>query len=219
MKRKAIIQCILGITLSVLFLLFTWTLRWFDVQSIGPNGSFVTYARINQAVHTLFGVNMRLYTITDWAGIVPIFTALGFAFLGMGQWIERKDIRKVDSSILVLGVFYCLVFGTYVFFETHVINYRPVLLDGRLEASYPSSTTMLAMCVMPTAMMQFHCRIRKHTVRKLLKISCTLFTAFMVTGRLICGVHWFTDILGGVLLSTAIILLYCSVNNYIDQAP
>lgn len=147
MKRKAISQFILGGILLILFVLFTWSLTFIDVQPIGPNGSSVAYASINHAVHKLFGVNMTLYNITDWAGVVAIFIALGFAVLGLVQWVKRKRILKVDSSILILGVFYILVFSAYVFFEFHVINRRPVLINGILEASYPSSTTMLAMCV------------------------------------------------------------------------
>ena len=165
MKRKAISQFILGGILLIMFVLFTWSLTWFDMQPIGPNGSSVAYANINQAIHNLFGVNMTLYNITDWAGVVAIFVALGFAILGLVQWIKRKHILKVDSSILILGVFYILVFSAYVFFEFHVINRRPVLINGILEASYPSSTTMLAMCVLPTSMMQFRRLIKNTKIR------------------------------------------------------
>ena len=215
MKRKAISQFVLGGILLILFVLFTWSLTFIDEQPIGPNGSSVAYASINHAVHKLFGVNMTLYNTTDWAGVVAIFIALGFAVIGLVQWVKRKRILKVDSSILILGVFYILVFSAYVFFEFHVINRRPVLINGILEASYPSSTTMLAMCVLPTAMMQFHRLIKNTKIRNAINVLCGLFTAFMVIGRLICGVHWFTDILGGLIFSVAMILLYCAANNCI----
>ncbi len=215
MKRKAISQFILGGILLILFVLFTWSLTFFDVQPIGPNGSSVAYASINKVAHNLFGVNMTIYNITDWAGVVAIFIALGFAILGLSQWIKRKSIWKVDNSILILGVFYIIVFGAYVFFEFYVINRRPILINGVLEASYPSSTTMLAMCLLPTAMMQFRRLIQKPKFRKRVNIIFGLLTAFMVTGRLVCGVHWFTDIFGGMLFSIAMILLYCSANNFI----
>ena len=132
---------------------------------------------------------------------------------GRSRGLVNKE--KLDSSILVLGVFYILVFGAYVFFEFHVINRRPVLIHGILEASYPSSTTMLAMCVLPTAMMQFHRLIKNRHIQNAVNTLCGLFTAFMVIGRLVCGVHWFTDIIGGLVFSIAMILLYCSANNFI----
>lgn len=214
MERKTKNQFIFGTLLLALFILFTISLTLVDMKPIGPQNSYVAYASINQAVHKLFGVNMTLYNITDWAGVVAIFIALGFAVLGLVQWIKRKSILKVDSSILLLGAFYIIVFGAYVFFEFHVINRRPILINGILEASYPSSTTMLAMCVLPTAMMQFKRLIKNHKFRNTVNIICGLFTAFMVIGRLVCGVHWFTDILGGLIFSIAVILLYCSANNF-----
>jgi len=215
MEKKAKNQLILGTSLLAVFILFTMSLTVVDVQPIGPEGSYMAYADMNKAVHELFGVNMALYNITDWAGVAAILIAFGFAILGLVQWIKRKHIWKVDSSILALGAFYLLVFGVYAFFEFHVINRRPILINGVLEASYPSSTTMLAMCILPTAMMQF-CRLIKNTkIRNAVNTLCGLFTAFMVIGRLICGVHWFTDIFGGSLFGIAAILLYCSANNFI----
>lgn len=205
----------LGALLLVVFVLYTVSLKFVDRQPIGPEGSYVGYASINQWVHQLFGVNMALYNITDWAGVAAILVAIGFAILGLAQWIKRKSIRKVDSSILLLGVFYVVVFGVYVLFEFTVINRRPILINGILEASYPSSTTMLAMCVMTTAMMQFGRLIRNTRVRNVVNVLCGLFTVFMVIGRLVCGVHWFTDILGGMLFSSGMVLLYRGVNQYI----
>ena len=215
MERKTKNQFIFGTLLLALFILFTISLTFVDMKPIGPQNSYVAYASINQAVHELFGVNMTLYNITDWAGVVAIFVALGFAILGLVQWIKRKSILKVDSGILLLGVFYIFVFGAYVFFEFNVINRRPILINGILEASYPSSTTMLAMCVLPTAMMQFKRLIKNHRIKNMVNIICSLFTAFMVIGRLVCGVHWLTDILGGLIFSIAMILLYCAANNFI----
>ena len=207
-----------GAGLLALFVIYTVSLTVVDLQPIGPQGSWVAYAGLNKAVHELFGVHMILYHITDWAGVVAIFVAVGFAVLGLIQWIQRKHILKVDSNLLALGVFYIVVFGVFVFFEYHVINRRPVLINGYLEASYPSSTTMLAMCVLPTAMMQFRQYIRKMWLRNTVNILCGVFTAFMVLGRLVCGVHWFTDILGGMIFSAGMIFLYTGVMNMLKQS-
>ena len=206
-----------GAGLLALFVIYTVSLTVVDLQPIGPQGSWVAYAGLNKAVHELFGVHMILYHITDWAGVVAIFVAVGFAVLGLIQWIQRKHILKVDSNLLALGVFYIVVFGVFVFFEYRMINRRPVLINGYLEASYPSSTTLLAMCVLPTAMMQFRQYIRKMWLRKTVNILCGVFTAFMVLGRLVCGVHWFTDILGGMIFSAGMIFLYTGVMNMLKQ--
>lgn len=154
MKRTGKKRIFVGAGFLAAFVLWTVLVSFVDVRAIGPNGSSVGFAALNGYVHKFTGVNFHLYTITDWLGLVTIGVAFGVAMLGLAQWIKRKSLLKVDRSLLVLGGFYVVVLVAYIFFEIVVINYRPVLIDGYLEASYPSSTTMLVMCVMPAAMMQ-----------------------------------------------------------------
>lgn len=195
------------------FALWTTAVCCVDVQPIGPMGSSVGFAGINRFVHDLTGVHMELYVITDWLSLIPAGVCMGFGMLGLGQWIRRKQLLSVDRSILVLGGFYIAVAAVYLLFEVLVINYRPVLIDGMLEASYPSSTTMLVLCVMLTAMMQMNDRIRDRGLRNSVRILTLEFTAFMVIGRLISGVHWMSDIVGGALLSAGLVMLYDAVNH------
>ncbi len=207
--RKSFIA---SMCLLAAFVLWTGAICLVDVRMIGPQGSSVGFAGINGFVHTLTGVHVGLYNITDWLGLVPIFVCLGFAVLGLAQWIKRKSIRKVDRSILVLGGFYVITIGAYLLFESVAINYRPILINGSLEASYPSSTTVLVMCVMPTAMMQLGRRIKNKVLRNVTAVIIIAFIVFMVIGRLISGVHWFTDIVGGALLSAGLVMMYYSVS-------
>ena len=207
MKRKF---CI-ALGLLAAFALWTIAIQWIDVQPIGPRGSAVGFATLNGFVHNLTGTHMTLYVITDWLGLVPVAFGFGFAVLGLAQWIKRKSILKVDGSILILGGFYIVTLAAYLFFESYVVNYRPVLIEGYLEASYPSSTTLLVLCVMPTTMIQLRDRIKHPLFRKCISIAITAFIAFMVIGRLISGVHWLTDIIGGILLSAGLVITYDSL--------
>lgn len=217
MKKRNQINFIATGGLLILFVLYTISLMYIDVKPIGPENSLVAFATINGSVQRLFNVNMLLYNITDWLGLVAIIVALGFAVLGLVQLIKRKSLSRVDNSILVLGGFYLLVIAAYLFFEYNIVNYRPVLINSILEASYPSSTTMLVMCIMPTAMMQFHRLIQNKTVRTAINILLGIFTILMIVGRMLSGVHWVTDILGGMLISSALVMLYHSVNVYIES--
>ena len=203
---------IVSMCLLTAFVLWTVAICFVDVRAIGPQGSSVGFAGINGFVHTLTGVHWGLYNITDWLGLVPIFLCVGFGILGQVQCIQRKSIRKVDYDIFVLGGFYIVTIAAYLFFESVVINYRPVLINGYLEASYPSSTTLLVMCVMPTAVMQFNSRIKNKVLRNIIAVTIIAFIAFMVIGRLVSGVHWFTDIVGGALLSSGLVMMYYSVS-------
>ena len=208
MKKKKI--CI-ALGLLAAFTLWTIAISLIDVQAIGPQGSTVGFATLNSMVHMLTGVHMQLYTITDWLGLVPVAFGFGFVLLGFAQWVKRKSILKVDGSILFLGGFYIVTLAAYLFFESYVVNYRPVLIEGYLEASYPSSTTLLVLCVMPTAMIQLRDRIKQPMFRKCVSIVITAFIAFMVIGRLVSGVHWLTDIIGGILLSAGLVMIYDSL--------
>ena len=204
MKRKSFYS---GLGLLALFIIWTVALGFVDVGEIGPQGSSVGFATLNKMIHNITGVHISLYIITDWLGLVPICFIMGFGILGLCEWIKRKNLFKVDYSILTLGGFYIIVMAVYIFFEMFVVNYRPIFINGILEASYPSSTTMLVMCVMPTAIMQFNSRIKSNIVKKCVNILITAFIAFMVIGRLVSGVHWFSDIIGGALLSAGLVLL------------
>ena len=212
MKRTGKKRIFVGAGFLAAFVLWTVLVSFVDVRAIGPNGSSVGFAVLNGSVHAFTGVNFLLYTVTDWLGLVPIGVAFGFAVLGLAQWIKRKSLLKVDRRFLALGGFYMVVLAAYIFFEIVVINYRPVLIGGYLEASYPSSTTMLVMCVMPAAMIQLHARIENDVFRRCVMISIAAFIAFMVVGRLVSGVHWLSDIIGGALISAGLVMIYASVS-------
>lgn len=213
MKKRSQKLFTTAFTFLAAFILWTAAIRHIDVQPIGPLGSPVGFATLNRFVHDFTGVHMWLYTLTDWLSLVPVLCALGFAILGLAQWIKGQSIRKVDRSILVLGAFYAAIMAVYLFFEKYVVNYRPVLIEGVLEASYPSSTTMLVLCVMPTTALQLRSRIKSKKLRRVVCAVIAAFTAFMVIGRLLSGVHWFTDIVGGTLLSAGLVLTYHAVSS------
>lgn len=204
--------------LFLLFVFFTFMITKIDVRPIGPENSTVGFASINQFIFELSGTSSLWYNITDWLGIIIILFALGFALLGLFQLIKRKSLFKIDKSILLLGVFYVVIIAFYILFENIIINYRPVLMDGVLEASYPSSHTMIAICIMSTAIIQFHELFpERKKLLTLLDILSVFIILTTIIGRLLSGVHWFTDIIAGILLSSALIMLYYSILKYIKN--
>ncbi|MBE5743040.1 MAG: phosphatase PAP2 family protein [Clostridiales bacterium] len=217
MEKKNKKKLVLGTGLLATFALWTVLVCFVDVRAIGPKGSSVGFATLNGFVHEITGVNWFLYAVTDWLGLVPIAVAIGFAFFGLVQLIKRRSLWKVDYSIIILGMFYIVVMTVYILFEMVVINYRPTLINEYLEASYPSSTTMLVMCVMPTTAMQLNGRIKNTVLRRCVIIVIIAFSSFMVIGRLISGVHWVTDIIGGALLSTGLVMMYHSISSILTK--
>ena len=200
-----------GIVVLLIFVLWTLLIKIVDVHSAGESGTLVGFATINTWFHKLTGVHMWIYTATDWLGLVPVAVCMIFAIYGLIQLISRRSLFKVDLDIILLGIYYIVVIAGYLAFEMYPVNYRPILIEGRIEASYPSSTTLLVLSVMPTLIFQVNRRIKSQWGRKLINVMTIIFTAFMVIGRLVAGVHWLTDIIGSVLLCAGLFLLYKGV--------
>ena len=208
MKKNGKKLLILGIALLVMFAIWTWLVQCVDVQSAGQKGTEIGFAAFNCWFHSITGVHMAIYTITDWFGLVPVFICMVFGGVGFVQLIKRKSLFKVDRDLIFLGIYYVVVIFGYLIFEMIPINYRPIQIDGILEASYPSSTTLLVLSVMPTLVFQVNRRSTNLVFRRFVCVMTIVFSAFMVIGRLVAGVHWFTDIVGAVILSTGLYCLY-----------
>ena len=196
-----------GILLITVFAIWTLAVLTVDVKPSGVNGTNIGFAALNGWFHEFTGVHMNLYIITDWLGLVPIAACLMLGIVGLMQWVKRKSLWKVDYDI-ILGIYYIVVISEYLLFEMIPINYRPVLINGLMEVSYPSSTTLLVLSVMPTCIFQANRRIKNTSARKMLNILIGAFSIFMVVGRLVSGVHWLTDIIGAILLSVGSFCIY-----------
>ena len=201
-----------ALVLLLMFIIWTIIVCTANVKAIGPYESEVGLATINESIHNYIGVNMTLYSITDILSIIPIGLAISFAITGLVQLIRRRSLIKIDRDILCLGVHYVAVMLFFILFEIFPVNYRPVLIEGTLEASYPSSTTLLVISVMLTANTVFRKRIKSKRLMSVISIGVYSFTVFMVIGRIISGVHWFSDIIGGILLSTSLLLLFSGIS-------
>lgn len=214
--KKVKIQLMLGIAFTALFCVFTATVKTVDVKAIGPAGTAVGFARLNEFAFDLFGENLVFYYITDWLGVAAVAIAFGFAAFGLYLAIKKKSVFKADKDILLLGAYYVVIVAVYVLFEKAVINYRPVLINGFLEASYPSSHTMITVCICSSAVMQFKARVKNEKLKFAAVFAVSMLAVFTVAGRLISGVHWFTDIVGGLFISTGLTALYGAGAGYIN---
>ena len=207
MKHSRIITAGIGLLLTVILIALV---RLVDVAPIGADGTSIGLSHLNQFVFDLFGVNMLWYNITDWLGVAAVLTGFVFAVTGLVQLIKRRSLLKVDREILALGGLYIVVIGLYLFFENVIINYRPIIMPDNTspEASFPSSHTMLVCVIMGSAAMLINRYIRNKPLNRILRAVCYVIIGVTVVGRLIAGVHWFTDILGGILISVTLLSLY-----------
>ncbi|MBQ4541530.1 MAG: phosphatase PAP2 family protein [Clostridia bacterium] len=209
---------ITGIVLFVAFAVFTVLVKVVDVAAVGPLGSKVGFSKMNDSIFKGIGTSDTWYSISEVFGIFALIVAGVFVIVGLVQLIRRKNLKLVDNHILALGVFYVVVAMAYIFFEVLVINHRPVLAQGVLEASYPSSHSMLAVCILSSAIIEFHKFFdgKKKQLIALDTISIVIMLVIVI-GRLLSGMHWFTDIIGGILLSLALVFLYHGILKIIEK--
>ena len=217
--NKIKFNLIITASLFLVFILFTVAVMVVDVNAIGPKGSEVGLSAINAFFANKIGFNKGIYKLSEVLGYVTFLVIAGFAGLGIYQLIKRKCICKVDISILLLGCFYVLVFACYFLFEIVEINYRPILFDeGELEASYPSSHTLLSLCVMSSAIIVIKDIFsNKKPIVIASYVGDGLLMALTVIGRLLAGVHWFSDIVAGILLSAALISAFYTALSYAKE--
>lgn len=193
---------------SVIALVYTILITFVDRNAIGANDSVVGFSKINKYFLDLLKFNNAFYNITKYTGVIIILIAVIYMIIALIELIKRKKFKEVDSELIFAGVFYIALIIIYFVFELLKINYRPILMDGVLEPSYPSSHTMLAVFICVTALL-INKKIIKNTPLKITIDTITIIIGLVtVIGRIISGVHWITDIIGGILISTALVLGY-----------
>ena len=212
-KRNVIISFIL----FLVSIIFTLLVKFVDVDSVGAAGSKIGFSSINKFIFDFLGTNNTWYYITEILGVLAVFVAVIYAFIGLIQLIKRKDLFKIDKEIITLGVFYVVVLGVYILFEKVIINYRPILIEGVLEASYPSSHTMMSLCICCSAIIINKFLFKNNTNIKIINILLLVCSFVIVIGRLLSGVHWFTDIVGGVIISSFLLMSFYTMLCYLKK--
>ena len=211
-REKSTAWLYTGIVCLVLSILFIFAVTAIDVQAIGPNGTSVGFAGINGAVANAVGSNMIWYKITQLLGYLAIVIFVFFAICGVVQIVKRRSLFKVDQDLLVMAYMFIILFLLYILFDKIAINYRPMLMPGEtsLEASFPSSHTMLALCVFGTTWLFFKRRLGQGRAYNIIRIMMIVLMVVTIVGRLLSGAHWLTDIIGGVLISGTLVSFYAA---------
>ncbi|MCR4792357.1 MAG: phosphatase PAP2 family protein [Lachnospiraceae bacterium] len=208
----------------ILPFVFLWSITWimmikfYDVYTIGPQGTEIGLSSLNLWFRDLFdypalGFFRTPYLITEFIGYLSLLLCGFWGCIGIYQWVKEKDINAVDKTIFATGVLYAITIVLYVVFEKLVVNYRPIIMpgDSEVEPSFPSSHTMLSIIALGSTHYLIGYFLEDTKYKKLirpLQIACSVLIAVCVIGRLVCGVHWFSDIVGGILISTTLLIIY-----------
>ncbi len=211
MKSKRVIFIIAAAIFFALFGVSIYLVQNYDVQAIGPLGSEIGFASFNKSIADACPPNEIMYEMTQLLGYFSIFVCAVFGVIGAKQLFTTKSLKKVDPDLICLGILYILAILAYVIFSKVAINYRPVLEDGVLEASFPSSHTVLGVVVFASLLIEIRRKV-KDPLRSLIgKIGCLFMIAIIVGGRFLSGWHWATDIISGIILSIALIFTFLAI--------
>lgn len=206
--KKRTINIILAAIFFIAFGIFTYLVKTVDVAAIGPMGSSVGFSSFNKEIMEKLPQNDMLYELTNLLGYFCIFICAFFGLIGLKQLIETKSLFKVDRDLICLGILYLMAIAVYVIFMFVVVNYRPILEDGVLEAGYPSSHTVLGITVFASLIVEIRRRITDPLKALIEEISCWAFICIMIACRFLSGYHWATDIIGGVILTCALVFTF-----------
>ena len=172
MKKNLKTNLYVSVIFWIVFTIYTVSVKFIDVATIGNKLSPVGFSSLNKFFFDLIirsnngvstsafenpTINFTSYNISEILGYFAIIVAVFFVLFGFCQLIKNKSFKKVNRNIYALGGFYVCVMAFYALFEVIIINYRPFLdaESGELEASYPSSHTLLTLCIL-TRIKRFH---------------------------------------------------------------
>ncbi len=218
-RRGYLISCVL----FVLFVVFTVLISAVGVgktpvKVVGADGVIqpgeeisVGFSGLNTAASDALGYSGTWYKLSKYLGYVCILAAGALCLWAVWQAISRHGIAQMDRDLSCFCLLMIAMLIFYALFEVLKLNYRPVMLEGKLDASYPSTHTLVALCGAGGAAI-FVSRLKIRRELRLAGIGILGLAAFLtVLCRLLSGVHWVTDILGGVLLSAALVQLYLTL--------
>lgn len=210
-NRASRASAIAGVVCLVLFALLAALLLTVDRAPIAGDGSLVGLASLNASAHSLLRESHLAETLSNVLLVVPLASMLALAVMGIRQIVVRRSLAGVSRDLWFLLGLYVVMLVLYVLFNHVSINNRPLLQDGVCEPSFPSSHTLLAVTTLGAAMVQAGQRMRKGGARTTVVAVCAVAMAALVIARALSGVHWATDILGGILLGAALVAFYRAI--------
>ena len=214
---------IIPVVLCFLFLIFTALAVAVDRQSFNPiavdkasgmelavqtEAQTVGLGGLNLSVSEKLGFKPTLYRASNYLGYLCLLVCAVMACCALLQWIRRRSLRRVDPDLFLLMGVFALFVVLYVLFEKLCLNVRPYALDGEIEASYPSTHTLFGALLMGASIVCLKDMHIKPGLKRAAVAACAVLGVLTVLCRLLSGVHWMTDIIGGLLLSAAVVYAY-----------
>ena len=196
------------VTAYAVFILFTVLITTVDVKVFKATDSKIGFYSLNTKVLNLISGSEKWDKITDLGIIFLMACCLIPPFVGFIQLIKRKSLKKVDFCLVAFTISVGILVLFFILFEVVHVNYRPILENGKKKGSYPSSHTLGA----TFAFLALNSLLLKYVKNKYayytLSALLAVISVITIVGRLLCQMHFITDIIGAILLSCAVYFTY-----------
>jgi undecaprenyl-diphosphatase len=202
-KKFINLYTILGCSFLVLFIILMLLLN-VDKAVIAESGKEVGLSHINNLVSYSYKENIDF--MTDLLMYITFTVVVFEAGLGLYQLIKGKSLFKVDIEIIIFGIALVVMVALWLLFDYVIkINVRPT---HEAEGSFPSThvliTTFLALASHAFICYQYENKFAKYGS---LLIAVSII-ALVLFGRVASGMHYITDVTGGLFLGLA--LYFCT---------
>lgn len=212
MSKQKIGWWLTAVCCTILFLVLTVSLLLVDVQSAGAQT--VGWASLNFWWHDLISVQHGWHIVSN---IVATVTLLALCAMVVWQFIimlRGKSFRAFLKQWLAFDITVILLVLCYVLFQIVVVNYRPIMIDGMAEVSYPSSHILLFATLLPLIVCECWHNVPSKVWRRVIAVSALVLMVVGIVARALCGYHWLTDSVGALLLSAALVAWYKVMTQY-----
>lgn len=216
--KKHIINFSITAALFVVFAVFTIIAKFVDTGLVLTTNTKIGLSSINKPIFDSIKISDAWGTVSTVLFLVAALVALALIVIGVREFIKTKQLSKVNHKILFLIGLYMLTVFFYFLFEILIVNYRPLLDEGLAKASYPSSHTLLVCVVCLSACFVVPDYIKNKPLKITIISLLILISLLTPVTRMLAGMHWFSDIIGSLLLSAALVMCYYSTTCLVKKS-
>lgn len=202
--KKKILDIVI---ITNLFIIFILTIL---VKTVDIYYNVITKSNIGlYSLNKLFLNNNEFQFLKIISEIIFIICLLIIVIIGamlIINYIKTKAINKKQKNFLI---YLFILFIIWVLFDkVLIINYRPIVVDGKIEGSYPSTHIM----VITYTLLSLSYLLENKVNQKMKYILSIIFILITFSGRVLSLMHWFTDGLCGLLVGLTFYLLFLRSN-------
>lgn len=193
MRRKS-----LDIIISILWLIlliFTILVSFVDVKIFNVTNTKIGLYSLNK-IFLVNSINSNyINIISNGIFLICLLVIILMLLLITFEYFKTKKINKNNLNFFIHFLIMVLIW--IIFDKILIINYRPILINGNIEGSYPSTHVMVSTFVLLFLSDQLKKIFKNDKIFYIISIGLIIIQSI---SRILLTMHWFTDIIGGLLI-------------------